>query len=151
MKRLVTLCLLMASAVIFTANAKNKELKTIVDNGNKANLEVVDISGDINGDIAYFHKIVKKEKFNRLIFVENKKDADLTCRMTLERIGSGLTFAPRIKAYIEIITPDGKVVWKSKDHKGEATEFTGFNAYNDAIRRIVRRALEKEFIKQVGK
>lgn len=42
------------------------------------------------------------------------------------------------------LTADGRELWHSKLQKGRTTEFTGFNAQEDAARKVVRRSLGME-------
>lgn len=45
---------------------------------------------------------------------------------------------------IEIITPEGKSIWKSKRQQGNVSIYTGGDALSDAMRKVIRRSLKME-------
>ena len=50
----------------------------------------------------------------------------------------------RVRVNVEIITPDGKSVWKSKRQQGNVSVYTGGDALSDAMRKVIRRSLKVE-------
>lgn len=50
----------------------------------------------------------------------------------------------RVRVKAEIYDPERHLLWKSQRYQGNATLFTGFGALEDAMRKLVRKALGKE-------
>ncbi len=133
-----------------------QDVKDVISKGNNVYIEVIDIRDNIKEDEhkVFVDHLMDKEEWNRWNIVDSKEKANFICKLSLEKRGSSksgiLSAGSWVNAIAEILTVNGDKVWESKKHRGNSSEFTGFNALNDAMRKIVRRALTKELYGEDG-
>lgn len=144
MKKLFLLLISIFSIVSTYANDDN--VQELIAKGNKVYAELVDVKDNIKGAEEMFIEYLNSDEWGKWELVENKEDADFVCKLTLLKKGSGfsLSYGARVEGYVEILTTDDQVVWKSKKQMGNTNEFTGFNALKDVMRKVMRRSLTKE-------
>lgn len=135
--------------------AQEKSLKELVANGNKAYVEFVDVKNNIPEAKEAINKALLGEEWNQWILSESKEDADFILKVSVEKKGMNLlsmaSDGARIRVIAEVLSLNGKTLWKSKRYQGNASMFTGFAALDDAMRKLVRRALSDELITKCNK
>lgn len=92
--------------------------------------------------------------WNRWTLVEKKESADFILKVSVEKKGVNLlsmaSDGARIRVITEVCNLKGQSLWKSKRYQGNASIFTGFSALDDAMRKMIRRALGDELLKKCG-
>ena len=139
--------------VITTLNAQeNKKIQELIATGNSVFIEVVDINKNTNGAYDSFKKHLLDEEWNRWVLVDSVKQANFICRLNIEKKGfnffSAKSMGARVRVITEILTPEGKSVWKSKLQQGNVSAYTGGDALSDAMRKVIRRSLTKELYRE---
>lgn len=142
-----TLLILISS--ITTLQAQDlSEVKELLSNGNEVFVEVVDKNKNTDGAYESFKKHLLGEEWNRWVLVENKEAANFICRLVIEKKGFNMmsfnSYGARVRTVVEIITPEGKSIWKSKRQQGNVSIYTGGDALSDAMRKVIRRSLKVE-------
>lgn len=145
MKKLMTTLTAVLCCFIF-ATAQNTTLGELTADGNKVYVEFIDVRNNIGDGAKPFVAALKGPEWNRWQVVDDKAEADFVLRIRVEKKGAGvsLSIGARMFTTVAILTPDGRELWHSKLQKGRTTEFTGFNAQEDAARKVVRRSLSVE-------
>ncbi|MEG1587957.1 MAG: hypothetical protein RSB32_01895 [Mucinivorans sp.] len=143
-KYFYTLLILISS--ITTLQAQN--VKELLSKGNDVFIEVVDKNKNTDGAYESFKRHLLGEEWNRWVLVENKDAANFICRLVIEKKGfnvmSFTSYGARVRTVVEIVTPEGKSIWKSKRQQGNVTLYTGGDALSDAMRKVIRRSLKVE-------
>lgn len=125
--------------------AAEPSLAQLTADGRKVYVEFVDVHNNIGDKEKPIVEALQGTEWNRWILVPEKTDADFILHIHMEKKGGGFTsFGARMFMTPSILTPDGRELWRGSLQKGRATEFTGFNAQNDAARKLVRRSLGEE-------
>ena len=144
--------LLMAMCLFFTGMAQEKNLKALVADGNKAYVDFVDVKGNIPQAKEAIVKALQGAEWNRWQLVDAKENADFILKVSVEKKGMNImsmtSDGARIRVITEVMSIDGKPLWKSKEYQGNASMFTGYAALEDAMRKMVRRALGDELMKK---
>lgn len=145
MKKLLTTLTALLCCFLF-ATAQNTELGQLTADGNKVYVEFIDVRNNIGDGAKPFVAALKGPEWNRWQVVDDKSEADFVLRIRVEKKGAGmsLSIGARMFTTVAVLTPDGRELWQSKLQKGRTTEFTGFNAQEDAARKVVRRSLGVE-------
>lgn len=120
----------------------------MVAEGNKAYVEFVDVKKNIPEAQNAINTALTGEEWNRWTLVEKKELADFILKVSVEKKGVNLlsmaSDGARIRVITEVCNLKGQSLWKSKRYQGNASIFTGFAALDDAMRKMVRRALGDE-------
>lgn len=145
MKKLLTTLTALLCCFLF-ATAQNAELGELTADGNKVYVEFIDVRNNIGDGAKPFVAALKGPEWNRWQVVDDKAEADFVLRIRVEKKGAGmsLSIGARMFTTVAVLTTEGRELWQSKLQKGRTTEFTGFNAQEDAARKVVRRSLGVE-------
>lgn len=150
MKKLI-LCLIICCCYL-TMSAQGKSLKELVSPESKAYIEFIDVKKNIPEAKEAINKALQGEEWNHWTLTESKEDATFILKVSVEKKGMNpLSFASdgaRVRVIAEILDMENKTLWKSKRYQGNASVFTGFSALDDAMRKLVRRALGEELMKK---
>ena len=145
----IYLLIVMSLILITSVGAQgNENTKKLIASGNSVFIEVVDTKNNTAGAYDSFKKHLLGEEWNRWVLVDSKDKANFICRITINKKGfnffSFTSIGARVRVITEILTPDGKSVWKSKRQQGNVSTFTKGDALSDAMRKIIRRSLTEE-------
>ncbi len=147
--------LLIALCLAIHIKAQGETLKELVAEGNKAYVELVDVKKNIPEAQEAIHNILVGEEWNRWQLVDSKEEADFILKVSVEKKGVNLlslaSDGARVRVIAEVSDLNGKRLWKSKRYQGNASIFTGFSALDDAMRKLVRRALKKGLLEESEK
>lgn len=150
MKKIIFI--LLSLCLTYTMNAQEKKLKELVAEGNKAYVEFIDVKKNIPEAKDAINNILQGEEWNRWTLVDKEDQADFILKVSVEKKGMNIlsmaSDGARIRVTAEICNMKHKSLWKSKRYQGNASMFTGFAALDDAMRKLVRRALGEELIKK---
>lgn len=130
---------------------KNKDIVTLLSSGNNVFVEVVDLTQSIDNEVEIFTKYLNGPEWGFWNIVDSKDDSNFICRLTLEKKGANMnSLGARIVAIVEIYNVSGEKVWVCKKQTGNSSQFTGFNAMPDAMRKVIRRSLTVELYENNG-
>ncbi|MFT4024134.1 MAG: hypothetical protein QM664_10170 [Flavihumibacter sp.] len=139
--------------VSWQLTAQEKSLKELVAKGNKAYVEFVDVKHNIPEAKEAINKALLGPEWNYWELVDAKDKADFILKVSVEKKGMNImsmtSDGARIRVTTQVLSPNEKPLWKSKEYQGNASMFTGFAALEDAMRKMVRRALGEELMKNV--
>ncbi|MDL2320644.1 hypothetical protein LJC45_05890 [Alistipes sp. OttesenSCG-928-B03] len=146
MNRLV---LLLTFALLCSASGVSAQnINEITAKGKKAYLEIKILKGEISDARTRAYEHLTGDEWNEWEMVDSPEESDFTIRLVFEKKGMNImsmrSMGARVRVTAEIADREGKVLWRSKQYQGNVSEFTGFNALSDAMRKIVRRALRDE-------
>ena len=152
MKRTIFTIILLNLAYLI--NAQEKTLKELIAEGNKAYVEFIDVKKNIPEAQNAINTALKGEEWNRWTLVEKKESAEFILKVSVDKKGVNLlsmaSDGARIRVITEVCNLKGQSLWKSKRYQGNASIFTGFSALDDAMRKMIRRALGDELLKKCG-
>jgi hypothetical protein len=138
MKKILILCLLLVPVWV---NAF--DLTNLTDTSRV--YVIVDVIG--KKDIRYAEQdvfsILKSDEWGVWNIVDKKESASFILKVILEKKGNGFT-GVKVFAKAELYNNEKELLWKSKKYKGNVSLFTGYNAFGDALRKLVRRGLKDE-------
>lgn len=153
MKKL--LILFFATILSLNMVAQERLLKDLVAEGNKAYIDFVDVKNNIPEAKESINNILLSKEWNRWALVDSKDKADFILKVFVEKKGMNIlsmaSDGARIRIIAEIYNIENKSLWKSKRYQGNASLFTGFAALDDAMRKLVRRALSDELMTKCNK
>lgn len=153
MKKL--LILFFATILSLNMVAQERLLKDLVAEGNKAYIDFVDVKNNIPEAKESINNILLSKEWNRWALVDSKDKADFILKVSVEKKGMNIlsmaSDGARIRIIAEIYNIENKSLWKSKRYQGNASLFTGFAALDDAMRKLVRRALSDELMTKCNK
>lgn len=130
--------------------AQEKSLKDLVAKGNKVYVEFVDVKKNIPEAEKAIEQALLGEEWNLWSLVNTKNEADFTLKVSVEKKGMNIlsmtSDGARVRVIAEVQNLENKTLWKSKRYQGNASMFTGFSAIDDAMRKLIRRALNDELM-----
>lgn len=130
--------------------AQEKSLKDLVTKGNKVYIEFVDVKKNIPEAEKAIETALLGEEWNLWSLVSTKDEADFTLKVSVEKKGMNIlsmaSDGARVRVIAEVQNLENKTLWKSKQYQGNASIFTGFSAIDDAMRKLIRRALNDELM-----
>lgn len=140
--------LLTTLAFCFPSALNAQSAQELISKGNSVYIEINDIKKNTGGAYDSFKRHLLSDEWNRWNLVDSKEEADYICRLNIDKKGlnvmSMTSSGARVRVIAEILTPDGKSVWKSKRQQGNVSVFTGGDALSDAMRKVIRRSLKVE-------
>ena len=147
MKKIVCIFVLILS--IYSLRAQElSSVKDLIKDGNLVFIEVVDVNQNTPEAYDSFRRHLMGKEWNRWVLVDSKAQADFVCRLNIEKKGfnimSATSSGARVRVITEILTKDGKSIWKSKRQQGNVSLYTGGDALSDAMRKVIRRSLKIE-------
>ncbi|MFR9651513.1 MAG: hypothetical protein SNG35_05765 [Rikenellaceae bacterium] len=139
----------MLSLITFVSFAqKSKDVTALISSGNRVFIEINDVKGNTDGAYDSFVRHLNSNEWGRWDLVENVGDANFVCRLNIDKkgfnIASCTSYGARVQVITEILTTDGRSVWKSKKQQGNVSVYTGGDALSDAMRKVIRRSLQQE-------
>ncbi len=150
MKKLIFFLLFVC--VSWRLTAQEKSLQELVAKGNKAYVEFVDVKHNIPEAKDAINKALLGPEWNYWELVDSKDKADFILKVSVEKKGMNImsmtSDGARIRVIAQVLSVNEKSLWKSKQYQGNASMFTGYAALEDAMRKMVRRALGEELMKQ---
>ena len=123
------------SAYLTKSKPHPEGLAEIAAPGQKVYIDWFDAQGDLSGDeLDDFQRLTRDYTYWKV--VDNKPDADFVLRLIENK--KWVMGSPSCWITPEILTTDGRLLWRGEMTRGEANEFNGFRATDRCFKKMLK-------------